>query len=118
MKDFPATLARGEDDELGFRKIMLGLGMTDEKITELGARLYRAWSTTPNLTLDMLTQIDNQVLVVDAGADQFIDRQHFLDMANTLQNATWLTLPEMTHNPMPFAEEMATASARMADAAQ
>ena len=113
-KDFPATLARGEADPLGFKEKLRGLGMTAEKIQRLARGLQRAWAATPNFTLEMLAQIDRPVLVIEAGADQFIELRHFEDMTKTIPGAQGLRLPAMTHDPSPHAAVIAAVAADLA----
>ena len=114
VKEFPQALARLEPDPFGFLQGLRALGLRDENISKLAKRLSRAWATTPNFTLEMLAAIDRPVLVIKAGADEFIEARHFADMAAALQNGRTLDLPKMTHDPLPFAEKMAKASAAMA----
>ncbi len=114
VKQFPKTLAAGEPDEMGFQDLLQGLGMSPGKIRRLGEGLSRCWSTTPNFTLEMLAEIDNPVLVVEAGADQFIEAKHFTDMTRAMPNATGLSLPEMTHDPAPYVDETVKATVALA----
>lgn len=115
-REFPATLARGEADALGFRDRLMQIGMPLEKIQRLGQGLLRAWTATPNFTLDMLAQIDRPVLVVEAGADQFIELRHFEEMTRAIPGARALRLPQMTHDPKPHAGALAAAAADLAGA--
>ena len=49
-------------------------------------------------------------------ANEFIDVKHFTEMTEAIPNATGLSLLEMTHDPAPFVEEAARASAVQAQA--
>jgi pimeloyl-ACP methyl ester carboxylesterase len=114
VKEFPKTLSRGEQDELGFLDMLRSLGMSTEKVVRLAKGLDRAWSTTPNFTLEMLTQIDRPVLVIEAGADEFIELEHFIAITAAIPDAEALRLPEMTHSPEPFVADIAQAVAAFA----
>ncbi|MCS5575385.1 MAG: alpha/beta hydrolase [Pseudomonadales bacterium] len=116
VKEFPKTLAAGEQDEMGFQDMLQNLGMSPGKISRLGEGLSRGWSTTPTFRLEMLAEFKNPVLVIEAGADEFIDVKHFTEMTEAIPNATGLSLLEMTHDPAPFVEEAARASAVQAQA--
>ncbi|NIB45106.1 alpha/beta hydrolase [Pseudomaricurvus alkylphenolicus] len=116
VKDFPELLASGKPDPLGFTPMLLKMGMSEGKIQRLGGKLDRAWSTTPNFTLEMLTTIDNPVLVVEAGADEFIAPKHFVEITQAIPNARAINLPEMTHNPRPYVAQLAKAAAELAAA--
>jgi len=114
VKDFPKLLASGKPDPLGFTPMLIKMGMSESKIQRLGGKLDRAWSTTPNFTLEMLTTIDNPVLVVEAGADEFIAPKHFVEITQAIPNARAINLPEMTHNPSPYSAQLAKAAAELA----
>ena len=112
--DLPLALSRGEADPLGVHARLLESGLSAEKIKALGAGLRRAWSTTPNFTLDMLADLDRPVLVIEAGSDPLIHKDHFEALTRAIPGARALVLPDMTHDPQPHAEAVARAMANLA----
>jgi pimeloyl-ACP methyl ester carboxylesterase len=109
--DLPLALSRGEADPLGVQARLLEAGLSPEKIRALGAGLRRAWSTTPNFTLEMLGDLDRPVLVVEAGSDPLIHKDHFEALTRAIPGARAVVLADMTHDPRPHAEAVAQAMA-------
>ena len=96
---------------MGVHDRLLAGGMSPDKIKALGAGLRRAWATTPNFTLEMLADLDRPVLVIEAGADPLIPVEHFETLTRSIPGAEGLALADMTHDPLPDAELVATAMA-------
>lgn len=108
--EFPRGLAAGTPDPLGMWDKLVTDGMAPERIQALGAALVRAWSTTPHFTTQMLATIDRPTLVVEAGADPFIPLTAFQALTAAIPTARGLALPDMTHDPRPFARQLAHAA--------
>jgi pimeloyl-ACP methyl ester carboxylesterase len=112
--ELPKTLARGEADAFGMRDRLLAEGMGAQKLQQLAAALDRAWSATPNVTVEMMRCIDRPVLVVEAGADPFIPLDAFERITQAIPGARALRLPEMTHDPRPTIAAVVAAAAELA----
>lgn len=112
--ELPKTLARGETDAYGMRARLLVEGMEAQKIRQLAAALDRAWSATPNVTVEMMRCIDRPVLVVEAGADPFIPLDAFERITQAIPGARAIRLPAMDHDPRPTIATVAAAAAAMA----
>jgi len=112
--ELPKTLARGETDPFGMRNRLLAEGLSAQKLQRLAAALDRAWSATPNVTVEMMRCIDRPVLVVEAGADPFIPLEAFERMTQAIPGARALRLPAMNHDPRPTIAMVAAAAAELA----
>ena len=108
--NFPRLLARGEVDDIGMHERLTDQGMSPEQIQKLARGLERAWSTTPNFSLEMLATFSTPVLVVEAGEDEFLDLSVFTNMTENIPGARSIRLPEMTHSPSPFESQLSQAS--------
>lgn len=62
----------------------------------------------------MLADLDRPVLVVEAGADPLIAVRHFQTLTATTPGARASSLPDMSHDPLPNAPEVAAAMAAFA----
>jgi pimeloyl-ACP methyl ester carboxylesterase len=110
-RELPAQLACGTNDSLGIRQALLSSGLPDETLRATGRALLRAWSSTPNFTLDMLRMIERPVLVIEAGADPLVSPEHMKRLAAAIPDARTLSMPTMTHDPGPHIAEISDAVA-------
>ena len=56
------------------------------------------WLTEPQFTLETLSAVRRPVLVLDAGADQFLPSSVFKALAEAIPNAKLKSIPNGTHN--------------------
>ena len=71
----------------------------------------RCWATEPDMSLKRLSAIQRPVLVINAGADEYIPKSAFDALEKAIPGSESVHYPDMTHVPYSHAVEIADAVA-------
>lgn len=83
-----------------------------EKFEDVMRQQRRCWSTEPNISINQLSSIERPVLVINSGRDPYIPTASMQKLAASIPNAERFDLPEMTHDIIPFMEDITLAASR------
>jgi pimeloyl-ACP methyl ester carboxylesterase len=86
-----------------------------EKFHEMLLLQRKCYATEPNIGLRQLAGINRPVLVIAGGMDQFISKEHFKLLADTIPEAQRVDFPDMTHDIGPHLAAIAKAASDFTD---
>lgn len=85
-----------------------------ERLGEMRLQQRRCWSTGPNVSLRQLATITRPVLVVEAGKDEFIPREQFAVLADSIPGSERVYFPDLTHDIVPYVDRISQVATRFA----
>lgn len=83
-----------------------------EKFIEVLKGQRRCWATEPDISLRRLSAVRRPVLIVKAGADEFIAKEAFDALESAIPGSQAIFFGDMSHNPQPHIKQVVDAMER------